>query len=343
MLERCPEATSALPAGTRGDWKAAVSSSFRRLGELLEFCGLDAAQFALDEDTPFPLRVTRHYAELIGKGNARDPLLLQVLPDVQERLIHDGYSTDAVGDQRAMPVPGLIHKYRGRILLALTGACAIHCRYCFRRHFPYGEAGPDLSAGGPVMRYLADNQDVGEVILSGGDPLMLTDERLSELVGRLNRIPHLRTLRIHSRMPSVLPERVNEGLLAVLDAFAGRVIVVTHLNHPNEISKANAEAFRRLAARGYALFNQSVLLKGVNDNAATLARLSHRLFENHVQPYYLHRLDKVQGAAHFDLPRGESARIYRQLRERLPGYLVPLMVDEVQGEACKQPVSVNQE
>jgi KamA family protein len=189
------------------------------------------------------------------------------------------------------------------------------------------------------MRYLADNADIREVILSGGDPLMLADAKLSGLVGALNRIPHLRTLRVHSRVPSVLPERVNEGLLAVLDAFAGTVVMVTHLNHPNEISAANAEAFRRLAGRGYALFNQSVLLKGVNDDAATLARLSHSLFENHVQPYYLHRLDKVQGAAHFDLPHVESTRIYRALRERLPGYLVPLMVDEVAGQPFKTPVS----
>ncbi|MGD9022024.1 MAG: EF-P beta-lysylation protein EpmB [Lysobacterales bacterium] len=339
MLECYPESASMLGAIARDDWKAAIASSFRRLGELLEFCGLDAEQFALDADMPFPLRVTRHYAALIEKGNTRDPLLLQVLPDVQERVFHDGYSTDAVGDRAAMPVPGLIHKYHGRVLLALTGACAVHCRYCFRRHFPYHEAGPDLSHEGPVMRYLADNADIREVILSGGDPLMLADAKLSGLVGALNRIPHLRTLRVHSRVPSVLPERVNEGLLAVLDAFAGTVVMVTHLNHPNEISAANAEAFRRLAGRGYALFNQSVLLKGVNDDAATLARLSHSLFENHVQPYYLHRLDKVQGAAHFDLPDVESTRIYRALRERLPGYLVPLMVDEVAGQPFKTPVS----
>jgi EF-P beta-lysylation protein EpmB len=339
VQESCPRIDVMPRTSPRKDWKAAIAQSFRRLGDLLEYCELDPGQVTADAGTPFPLRVTRHYAALIEKGNARDPLLLQVLPDMQERLLREGYSTDAVGDWRAMPVPGLIHKYHGRVLLALTGACAIHCRYCFRRHFPYGEAGPDLSAGGPVMRYLADNADIREVILSGGDPLVLADEKLSGLITALNRFRQLRTLRIHSRVPSVLPERVDERLLSVLDAFAGRVVMVTHINHPNEISATNAAVFQRLARRGYALFNQSVLLKGVNDDVATLARLSHKLFENHVQPYYLHRLDKVQGAAHFDLPGAESARLYRQLRERLPGYLVPLMVEEVQGEACKRPVA----
>jgi EF-P beta-lysylation protein EpmB len=276
---------------------------------------------------------------LIEKGNPDDPLLLQVLPDRQERLHVEGYNSDAVGDHHAMPVPGMIHKYHGRVLLILTGACAVHCRYCFRRHFPYTEAGVDLAAGGPVMQYLADHDDVSEVILSGGDPLMFGNRKLTELVGRLNRIPHIRMLRIHSRLLSVLPERVNEGLLETLATFGGQVVFVTHLNHPNEISPPNQAVFRLLSRRGYTLFNQSVLLKGVNDNARILADLSHKLFENHIVPYYLHRLDKVQGAVHFDLPVRASGRIYRQLRERLPGYLVPLMVDEVAGQPCKQPVA----
>jgi EF-P beta-lysylation protein EpmB len=284
--------------------------------------------------------VPRYFASLIEKGNPDDPLLLQVLPDRQERSHVEGYNSDPVGDRHAMPIPGLIHKYHGRVLLTLTGACAVHCRYCFRRHFPYAEAGADLTSGGPVMRYLATNTDVSEVILSGGDPLLLSDRKLAELLGKLNLIPHIHRLRVHSRVLSVLPERINGGLLEVFDSFRGQVVLVTHINHPNEISPPNQAVFRLLHQRGYGLFNQSVLLKGVNDNARTLADLSHKLFDNHVMPYYLHRLDKVQGAAHFDLPVQDSGRIYRQLRERLPGYLVPLMVDEVQGQPFKRPVAL---
>lgn len=327
------------PATQQRNWKAVNSESFRTLGQLLAYCGVDMVPSGPDPGSPFPLRVTRFYASLIEKGNARDPLLLQVLPCVQERELVNGYSVDAVGDHQAMPVPGLIHKYRGRVLLTLTGACAVHCRYCFRRHFPYAETGADLRAGGPVMRYLAGHEDVQEVILSGGDPLMLGNRKLAELVSRLNRIPHIHRLRIHSRVLSVLPERINDGLLEVLAQFRGQLVFVTHINHPNEVSPPNQAVFRQLAQHGYTLLNQSVLLKGVNDDVRVLAGLSHTLFDNHILPYYLHRLDKVQGAAHFDLSAQESGLIYRQLRGRLPGYLVPLMVEEIPGQASKRPVA----
>jgi EF-P beta-lysylation protein EpmB len=327
------------PVTPQRDWKAVIGESFRNLGQLLEYCQIDVAQLQPDASPSFPLRVTRYYASLIEKGNARDPLLLQVLPSLSERRLIDGYGTDAVGDRLAMPVPGLIHKYRGRVLLALTGACAIHCRYCFRRHFPYGETRVDLQTNGPVMRYLADNTDVREVVLSGGDPLMAGDRKLAELIRGLNRVPHIRLLRIHSRVLSVLPERVNAGLLEAVSGFSGQVVFVTHINHPHEISPPNQAVFQKLSGSGYPLFNQSVLLKGVNDDSSTLADLSYRLFDSRIVPYYLHRLDKVQGAAHFDLPSADSEQIYRRLRESLPGYLVPLMVDEVAGQPCKRPVA----
>ncbi len=198
------------------NWKAVIGESFRTPRELLEFCKIDAAVYGPDFRPSFPLLVTRFYASLVEQGNARDPLLLQVLPRTVEQRVTAGYTTDAVGDRLAMPVPGLIHKYRGRVLLTLTGACAVHCRYCFRRHFPYGESGVDLKAGGPVMQYLAEHPDVQEVVISGGDPLMVSDRKLAELIGRLNQIPHIRLLRIHSRLLSVLPERIDEGLLETL-------------------------------------------------------------------------------------------------------------------------------
>lgn len=325
-----------LPRGR--DWKLVASESFRELGDLLKFCEIDPALAAFKTRHEFPLRVTRYFASLIEKGKADDPLLLQVLPDAREFRTVDGYSTDAVGDQQAMPVPGLIHKYDGRVLLTLTGACAIHCRYCFRRHFPYSEAGVDYQLDGQLMGYLSGNPALSEVILSGGDPLMVADHKLARLIEKLNRISHIRILRIHSRVLSVLPERVTESLLDVLRQFRGKVVFVTHINHPNEISSHNLAAFELLSRQGYAIFNQSVLLKGVNDNTQTLVDLSNKLFNSHIIPYYLHRLDKVQGAAHFDMSPQESCRIYKQLRNRLPGYLLPIMVEELAGQMSKTPV-----
>lgn len=320
------------------DWKLVLTESFRDLGDLLNFCEIDPALAMFKGKHEFPLRVTRYFASLIEKGNALDPLLLQILPDAREFRQVDGYSTDAVGDQQAMPVPGLIHKYHGRVLLTLTGACAIHCRYCFRRHFPYSEAGVDYNLDGQVMSYLADNHGISEVILSGGDPLMVADHKLARLVDKLNGISHIRVLRIHSRVLSVLPERVSDSLLEVLRQFRGKVVFVTHINHPKEISAHNQAAFTLLSQQGYALFNQSVLLKGVNDSVDTLIELSDKLFDSKIIPYYLHCLDKVQGAAHFDLSRQESCRIYKQLRSRLPGYLLPTMVEEIGGQLSKTPV-----
>ena len=320
------------------NWKIVVSESFCNLGDLLEFCEIDSFQTGFEGKHEFALRVTRYFASLIEKGNALDPLLLQVLPDARELQRLDGYRKDAVGDQQAMPVPGLIHKYHGRVLLTLTGACAIHCRYCFRRHFPYSEASVDYNMNGQVMTYLSCNPEISEVILSGGDPLMLSDQKLANLISNLNQISHIRVLRIHSRILSVLPERVTDALIETLRQFNGQIVLVTHINHPNEMSGPNQAAFHRLFQQGYRLFNQSVLLRRVNDSAQTLVELSNRLFESHIVPYYLHRLDKVQGAAHFDLSLQESCRIYQQLRNRVPGYLLPAFVEEIPGQSSKTPV-----
>lgn len=320
------------------DWKALVSGSFRDLDDLLEYCEIDPLQTGFRARPGFAFRVTRYFASLIEKGNARDPLLLQVIPDARESQLVDGFQQDAVGDRQAMPVPGLIHKYQGRVLLTLTGACPIHCRYCFRQHFPYAGNNADYSDGGEIMKYLSRNNDIREVILSGGDPLMLSDRKLADLISSLNQVPHVQVLRIHTRLLSVLPERVNSTFLAVLRQFNGQVVFVTHINHPNEISAHNRAVFSLLFEQGYRLLNQSVLLKDINDCTATLARLSNRLFESGITPYYLHRLDRVQGAAHFAVSKRESCRIYQQLRQQLPGYLLPSFVEEIAGQASKTPV-----
>lgn len=326
------------PEADKRQWKAELARSFRKLEDLLAYCQLDPRLPAVIRRPGFSFRVTRHYASLIEKDNPRDPLLLQVLPLDSEQLIVPGYHRDAVGDGASLKAPGLIHKYHGRALLTMTGACAIHCRYCFRRHFPYSENRPGDGFSGEAIEYLAEHRDISEVILSGGDPLMLSDSKLMRLIDALNRLKHVRILRLHSRLLSVLPERVNEGLLDTLQNFNGEVVLVTHVNHPNEISALNAAAFQRLAARGHRLFNQSVMLKGINDCAKTLISLSYKLFENQVTPYYLHRLDKVQGAAHFDLSKHESCRIYKDMVAALPGYLLPAMVEEIAGQPSKTRV-----
>jgi EF-P beta-lysylation protein EpmB len=324
---------------TGRDWKTLASESIRKLDDLLEFCEIDGSHAELRSCDQFAIRVTRYFASLIEKGNPRDPLFLQVLPVADELRLVDGYSRDAVDDQLYMPLPGLIHKYHGRVLLTMTGACAIHCRYCFRRHFPYEEASADHNLSDQVMKYLSSHKNVSEVILSGGDPLMLSDRKLANLIGRLNQIEHIHLLRIHSRLPSVLPERINDGLLEVLQGFKGRLVLVTHINHPNEISAPNQAAFALLAQRGYTVFNQSVLLRGVNDDPQVLVELSHKLFENRIIPYYLHQLDKVQGAAHFEVSSDEACKLHKVLRGRLPGYLLPALVADIPGESSKVPLS----
>jgi L-lysine 2,3-aminomutase len=320
------------------DWKQLLSNAFRTRKDLLDYCQIDSSTHVINADFGFPLRVTRYYASLIEKGNTLDPLLLQVLPDVRECDQAVGYSTDPVGDQDAMVVPGLIHKYPNRVLLTLTGACAIHCRYCFRRHFPYSSAVVDCSLSGPIMRYLQQHSEVIEVILSGGDPLVMGDEQISQLIHNLNHFKHIHLLRIHSRLLSVLPERITDRLMQALQTFHGQIVWVTHINHANEISGHNRHAFNIINQHAQRIFNQSVLLKGVNDNAESLAALSFRLFESSITPYYLHRLDKVQGSQHFALSESESCQIYHELKHRLPGYLLPKMVDEIAGDLSKSTV-----
>ena len=320
------------------DWKQSLSESLRSIQDLRKYCGLDVNRPESGSEAGFPLRVTKYYASLIEKGNDQDPLLLQVLPDQKEYQRIEGYSLDAVGDMNAMPVPGLIHKYDNRVLLTLTGACPIHCRYCFRRHFPYNEARLDISTGSPVLNYLTQHPEIKEVILSGGDPLMLSDKKLSGLISSLNKIPHIRYLRFHTRLLSVLPNRVSDSFIQTVRQFNGKVTFITHINHPNEIDKTNQQAFQRLSQHGFKLFNQSVLLKGINDKPQVLIDLSYKLYDSDITAYYLHSLDKVHGAAHFDITSKQQCQIYAELTKKLPGYLLPKLVREISGQQSKTPV-----
>ncbi len=317
------------------DLAAAVTDPEELLRLLdLNRCDLGAIQPGASD---FPLRVPRYFVNLMRRGDPHDPLLAQVLPSAAERLSAEGYSPDPVGDLGASLNHGVLKKYQGRALLIATGACAVHCRYCFRRHFPYREQSL-LGRWDQAFEALRGLPDTEELILSGGDPLCLSDRRLGELLTRARGLTGLRRLRIHTRLPVVLPQRVTDHLAALLGHSGLQMVTVIHANHPREITPQLDRAMQKLAAGGVTLLNQSVLLKSVNDDADTLERLSNVLFGIGVMPYYLHLLDPVAGAAHFALPLGRAQQLLRELRLRLPGYLVPRMVRELPGEPYKTPV-----
>ncbi|TXH04901.1 MAG: EF-P beta-lysylation protein EpmB [Nevskiaceae bacterium] len=318
-------------------WQHELRRAFSRPLDLLEYLQLDPALPALDAEKlrDFPLRVPRGFAARMAKGDPRDPLFLQVWPAGAEALDAPGFSLDAVGDLHKLKDGGLIHKYRSRALIIATGACAVHCRYCFRRHFPYADALAARDHWREPLAQLAADASIEEAILSGGDPLSLSDEKLAELVAGLDAIPHLKRLRIHTRQPVVLPERVDDTLLDWLGRTRLQTSVVIHANHAQELDGAVADALAALRGAGAVLLNQAVLLRGVNDRTDALADLSERLFECGVLPYYLHQLDRVRGAAHFEVSLQEATNLMRELSSRLSGYLVPRLVREDAGAPAK--------
>tara|TARA_R110002074_G_scaffold228259_2_gene399987 strand:+ start:193982 stop:195004 length:1023 start_codon:yes stop_codon:yes gene_type:complete len=318
-------------------WQQELQAAFTNINELLHFLKLDADDLTPHQQAAkdFPLLVTRSYAERIKKSDWSDPLLRQVLPLPDELDEQPAYSSDPVGDNHASVLPGLIHKYHGRVLIVATGACAIHCRYCFRRSFSYANNSANRSQIDSIIGYINNNPDVTEVILSGGDPLTLSDARFRDLMTRISNISQIERIRIHTRLPIVLPNRITTTLLETLGAIRQKVIVVVHANHPNELTDQVSDALLALKRNDVTLLNQTVLLKGVNDNEKTLTQLSLRLFDCHTLPYYLHVLDKVSGAMHFDTDINEVYNIYEQLQRKLPGYLLPKLVREVQGKPYK--------
>ena len=319
------------------NWQQALADAIADPAELCAVLGLDPALIepAFAAAGKFPLRVPRGYVARMRRGDPRDPLLLQVLPGAAELVSTPDFNTDPVGDIASSTVPGLLHKYAGRALVVATGACAVHCRYCFRRHFPYAEQSALRQGWEPVIARLQADPSIHEVILSGGDPLSLSDRRLTQFTDELQAVRHVRRLRIHTRYPVVLPERVDAGLLKWLARVPLQKVVVIHANHANEIDAQVQRACTDLASVGATLLNQSVLLAGVNDSVATLAQLSESLFATRVLPYYLHLLDKVQGAAHFDVDERRALQLHRELTATLPGYLVPRLVREIAGAPAK--------
>ena len=323
------------------DWQRIWRDGLRDPAELLGLLGLESHAERLSEAgrAQFPFRVPRGFAAKMRWGDIDDPLLRQVVPLREEEIETPGFGLDAVGDLAARGGPGILHKYRGRALLVATGACAINCRYCFRRHFPYAEETAAAGQWQAAVDYLLRDNSIHAILLSGGDPLSLSTAKLKTLTDALAGVPHLRRLRIHTRLPIVLPERVDGELTDWLAALPWPTAVVVHVNHGNELCGDVASALARLRATGAALLNQSVLLAGVNDNADALCALSERLFECGVLPYYLHQLDKVRGTAHFLVEDGRALALHRELIRRLPGYLVPKLVREIAGEAHKTPMA----
>lgn len=322
------------------NWHRSLALAVRDAEVLVSELGLppECLEPAKRAATLFPLLVPRSFLARMEPGNPRDPLLLQVLPLGAEFEEVPGYRADALNESAAHVAPGLLQKYAGRALMIATGACAVHCRYCFRRHYPYGEEPRRLDDWEPAFRAIAGDTSLREILLSGGDPLMLSDERLKRIWDRLETMGHLSRIRIHTRLPIVLPDRVTEAFLKLLKSSRLTPIVVVHANHPREVVADCAEALRTLARSGVTVLNQSVLLKGINDSADALCELSERLIDLGVVPYYLHQMDRVLGTAHFEVPDELARALIAELRRRLPGYAVPKLVREIPGELHKTPL-----
>ncbi|HEX7381554.1 MAG TPA: EF-P beta-lysylation protein EpmB [Nevskiaceae bacterium] len=331
----------ALADNARPEWQKAAANGVTSPEELLRILELDPRLPTLDYERcrKFPLRVPRGFVARMHRGDPHDPLFLQIWPAAAEAREVPGFTADAVGELGQRQPGGVIRKYYGRALVIVTGACAVNCRYCFRRHFPYGESMADNHDWQATLDVIASDETISEVILSGGDPLSLPDAKLAALAAGLDVIPHVRRLRVHSRIPVVLPERVDDGLLGWLGTGHAQRIMVLHVNHAHEIDDSLASACKRMHDAGVMLLNQSVLLRGVNDSVAALRALSERLCDIGVVPYYLHMLDRVQGAAHFEVSEARAKGLMRELVTLLPGYLMPRLVRELPGEPAKTRVT----
>ena len=354
------------PSASRGNrnkqaWQTDLANMITDVEELMEIVGLTGQQMEIEAlagkttittkntassslraffpiPTSFPLRVTRSFASRIAKGNPKDPLLLQVLPKPEESFDYKGFSTNPLNESFFQQDYGVLQKYHGRALLITTGACAIHCRYCFRRHFPYQQHQQNRRQWQNSLKKLSQDQSLEEIILSGGDPLILPDHQLAALIQEIGDIPQISTLRIHTRMPVVLPNRITPGLISLLDRTNLNIVIVIHSNHPNEISPEVGSSLTKLRKVSNAVLNQIVLLKDINDTSDTIASLNRKLFAYGILPYYLHMLDKVSGAGHFEADSSVIKRMMIELRQELPGYLVPKVVCETPGALSKTPV-----
>lgn len=326
------------------DWQSQLRDVVSSGDELLQLLRLCPQQLGYSDlaHREFALKVPRAFVNRMKVGDPDDPLLRQVLASRQELLAVPGFGDDPVGETgTAIKRPGLIQKYQGRLLLVLSGGCAINCRYCFRRHFPYNENQNSRAAWLEAVTDIAADHGISEVILSGGDPWLVSDKHLAELIEHIAAIPHVKRLRVHTRLPVVIPQRITPGLLEGLSHPSLRTTVVIHSNHANELDGDVAQAMQAMRERGVTLLNQAVLLRGVNDTAAALINLSERLFDIGVLPYYLHLLDKVRGAGHFEVEERRGKELLGEITAKLPGYLVPKLVKEEAGAESKTMIPLS--
>lgn len=317
-------------------WLQILANSISNPKELLQKLELPFEHFEQDIAARklFAMRVPQPFIDKMEKGNPQDPLFLQVMTLQQEFIQAEGFSTDPLEEQKT-PIPNILHKYHNRVLLMVKGGCAINCRYCFRRHFPYQDNKGNKTNWQKALDYIANNPQIEEVIFSGGDPLMAKDHELDWLIKKLEKIPHLKRLRIHTRLPVVIPQRITDQLCQILAQSPLTTVIVTHINHANEIDAKFTEAMIKLKKAGITLLNQSVLLKGINDNPQILKQLSDKLFNAHILPYYLHLLDKVEGASHFYISDQNALQIYQDLQAISSGYLVPKLAREIANQPNK--------
>ena len=322
------------------NWQQQLAQAFTNIDDLCRYLDLNPSDLAVSTSAAqqFALRVPLSFAASMEKGNPFDPLLRQVLPITDELAFYAGYTNDPVGDLPAATQTGILHKYQGRVLLINTGSCAINCRYCFRRNFPYAELQLSKQQEHAVLQSIQNDRSIQEVIFSGGDPLLLNDTRITRLIEQINQIDHIKRIRIHSRLPIVLPARITPELINTLTQSPKQIIMVLHCNHANELNERVITACQQLKKHGITLLNQSVLLKGVNDDAAVLCELSERLFQHGVIPYYLHLLDKATGTGHFAVSETEALLLMERVQACLSGYLVPKLVKEVAGAESKRYV-----
>ncbi|SUT96942.1 lysine 2,3-aminomutase YodO family protein [Actinobacillus lignieresii] len=321
---------------SKPEWLIELAQAFNDPTALLEYLELNPQAFetAITARKLFALRVPRPFVEKMQKGDKNDPLFLQAMSAAAEFLQAEGFVQDPLEEQHS-PAPNILHKYHNRLLFMIKNSCAINCRYCFRRHFPYDDVKSGKAVWQQGLDYIAAHTELEEVIFSGGDPLMAKDSELDWLISALEQIPHIKTLRIHTRLPVVIPSRITEQLCDRLSKSRLKVVIVTHINHPNEVDEVLVERLNKLRQANVVLLNQSVLLKGVNDNAQTLKALSDKLFDSGVLPYYLHLLDKVEGASHFFIEDRQAAEIYKELQRITSGYLVPKLAREIAREPNK--------
>jgi EF-P beta-lysylation protein EpmB len=326
-----------IQVSNNNDWQHALRNAVTRPDELLHLLNLPKELLPAAESAAelFPLRVPREFVSRIKVGNVNDPLLRQILPIHLEHSEVDGYSSDPLDEASASPVPGVVHKYKDRVLLITSGACAINCRYCFRRHYPYDANQLGGGQWQQALLYIRENTDLKEVIFSGGDPLVTSDTRLQRMLNDLESIEHLERVRFHTRFPVVIPSRVTEQFCQILLDSRLSSVVVLHINHSNEIDKSLGDSISRLKSAGVTVLNQAVLLKGVNDTANELANLSRELFSHGALPYYLFLFDPVAGASHFDVGDEEGLAIYKELQAELPGFLLPKLAKEIPGRTSK--------